>query len=162
MTITVLNSEFVAGITQVDGRVPIVETHTFSDGRVVRFEYLATAEIDSQIVMQARADRIQTELNIREASLLEAANGEAPITKYQFRQRFTASERQVIDAFHFTFESNENLTAGQKAAIRTNLEDFYSSLGVYLNNPTTVAGVELYEALGLIAAGRAAEILSNG
>lgn len=159
---TVVSSTYSAGAAQADGRFDVTERHLLSDGRDVAFNYRAEANVDPTVVMTARAVRVQDQINANEAAVLASAAGSVPLTKYQFRQRFTYAERLAVDAFNAGFEGNAGLTAEQKAAIRTNLNDFAASGAVYLDNPATAAGVQLYETLGLIAAGRAAEILSNG
>lgn len=161
MAVTVTESSFETGSAQNDGAVPVTERHLLSDGRSVSFEYLAPAGVDPAVVMAARAERVAAVATAREEALLIAQTGEIPLTKFQFRQRFTYAERVAVDAFNAGFESHAGLTAEQKAAIRTNLADFNASGAVFLSNPATVAGVQLYEALGLIAPGRAAEILNG-
>lgn len=158
---TVVSSAFTTGAVQVDGRFDVTERHLLSDGRDVVFTYRTDGSIDPSVVMAARATRVQNEINANEAAVLASAAGSVPLTKYQFRQRFTYSERLAIDAFNGGFESNGALMVEQKAAIRTNLNDFSASGAVYLDNPATIAGVQLYETLGLIAVGRAAEILNG-
>ena len=160
--ITVVQTVVEEGPLQNDGvSRHVTERHVMSDGRTAQYVYLAGAGMDAQVVAQARAQRLQSEIQAREAALNEAANGATPLTKYQFRQLFTYPERLAIDAFNHGFEAHPSLTTEQKAAIRTNLEDYNVSGAVYLDNPATIAGVQLYEALGLIASGRAAEILSG-
>jgi hypothetical protein len=82
------------------------------------------------------------------------------LTKLEFRRKLTDAERPYIDEFNATFESNGLLTVEQKRAIRSGLEDYKVAQEVNLDDPQTQAMVQLYEALGLIAAGRATEILS--
>lgn len=148
---------------QADGRSYVSERHLLSDGRNVEFRYLADlSTLDPAVVMSARALRVQAEISANEAALFVAQEGRVPLTKYQFRQRFTYAERVNIDAFHAGFEGNAGLSAEQKAAIRTSLADFDASGAVLLDNPATIAGVQFYETVGLIAPGRAAEILNNG
>jgi len=157
----IIQSMHTEGATQADGRVFVTERHLLSDGRTVEFEYLADDTINRDAVMTARATRIAAQIAARDAANGIAAEGSAPLTKYQFRQLFTYPERIAIDAFNLSFESNAQLTAEQKAAIRTNLADFAASSAVHLSNPQTMAGVQMYEALGLIAPGRAAEIING-
>ncbi len=156
---TVTQSTYTTGPTQADGRAYVTESHLLSDGRVVQFEYLADEGVDPAAVLHARSQRVESEVQANEAALNEASNGRTPLTKYQFRQRFTYPERIAIDGFHDTYQESGSLTEQQKAAIRTNLEDYRVSGAVYLDNPATIAGVQMYEALGLIAQGRSAEIL---
>ncbi len=84
-----------------------------------------------------------------------------PLAVSQFRNRFTEAEKQAIYA-----------AAASSIAIRVWLDDLAAVTvvldpadptivlaGVQLDNPRTIAGVQGLEAAGLIAAGRAAEIL---
>lgn len=161
MAVTVTNSTTLTGAVQADGRVRTHETHLLSDGREFTFDYDREPGTDPDAVLTARAARINAEMAAREAADIEAANGEIPLTKYQFRQRFTHTERMAIDAFNATFEANGDLTAEQKGAIRTALADLDASQAVSLTNTSTIAGVQMYEALELLAEGRAAEILNG-
>jgi hypothetical protein len=79
------------------------------------------------------------------------------VTKYQFRQLFTMNERVAID----NYAMNPNIPANYKAIMLTLLKDLELSQVVELNNPAVIQGVHLLEQLGLIAAGRAAVVLSN-
>ena len=85
-----------------------------------------------------------------------ALNYEVPVSKYAFRQRFTAEERYAMDAFNAGYEANAQLTDQQRAAIRTALNDFNAADYVHLS--LALPALQMYEALGLIAAGRAAVI----
>jgi len=73
----------------------------------------------------------------------------ARITRMQFVQRFTDQEMQGIIA---AAKSNPSLEAF--------LLQWQAADGVLLTDPTTVAGVQALEAAGLIATGRAQQILS--
>lgn len=158
---TVTQSTYTTGPAQADGRAYVTESHLLSDGRIVQFEYLADAGVDPNTVMQLRAQRVEAETQANEAAAGIAAQGAVPWTKFQFRQRFTSAEQVAIDEFNATFESNPGLNAEQKRQIRTGLKNLDASGAVYADNPATIAGVQMYEALGLIASGRAAEILGG-
>ena len=152
---TIVSSTWVAGATQVDGTVAIRESHLLSDQSIVTFDYFAAESVDPNTVMTLRAQRLQAELEA------QAQNGTIHLTKLQFRRLFTFPERIAIDQFNATFESNPMLSDEQKALVRTSLNDYNVAEGVYLNDPATDAGVQIYETLGLIAPGRAAEILNG-
>lgn len=81
------------------------------------------------------------------------------LTHYAFRKRFTPAEQELIDEFNATFESHPGLTAEQKRKVRTGLKNFDSASGVVLSDPAIPAILGLYTLLGLLAEGRAAEIL---
>ncbi len=89
-----------------------------------------------------------------------AANESSPsieITKYEFRKLFTLTERIGIDAA----PTNTNIPLGYRNMLVTMNKDMELSGAVILTNPDVAAGVNFLETLGLIAAGRAARILSN-
>lgn len=106
-----------------------------------------------------RAANIGAAVDAKEAARQEAENFTLGLTKLEFRNLFTYSERLAIDAFNAGFEAHPGLTTEQKSMIRTSLEDFRVAENVVLTNAATIAGVQLYESLGLIAPGRSAEIL---
>ncbi len=158
----IVSSTYTTGHLQADGRRYIKERHLLDDGRSVDFEYLADAQINPVMVMTERAARLSAELQAQEASSAEAANGVIPLTKYQFRQRFTFPERVAIDQFNGgVYLVSDALTAEQKAGITMMLEDYKAATEVRLSDPATIAAVQMYEGLGLIAQGRAGEILNG-
>lgn len=76
-----------------------------------------------------------------------------------FRRRFTKAERSgiewaAVDRADQTMEQRQ-----QAAALRSDLKDQAQAQYIDLDDPDTVAGVQALEAIGLIAPGRAAEIL---
>ena len=85
------------------------------------------------------------------------AIGEISLTRYEFRKLFTLTERVAID----NFQSNPNIPDNYKAILFTLLKDLELSGAVELFNPDVQSGVGLLEQLGLLASGRAAQILSN-
>lgn len=82
------------------------------------------------------------------------------LTKLAFRRLFTPLEQKAIDRFNATFETHPVLTDEQKDDVRTGLENYRAASSVSLDDPDTVAVLALYEALGILEAGRAAEILA--
>lgn len=97
--------------------------------------------------------------------VVEAGPAQPPVsrvmTKLAFRRLFTTAERQAIDEFNATFSTNPMLTDEQRRHVRTANADFAEAQDVDLADADTIAGVWLYAALGLIAAGRAEEILNG-
>ena len=159
---TIVSSTYTEGDVQADGRRYIKERHLLDDGRSVDFEYLADAQINPGAVMTARAARLSTELQAQDAASAEAANGVIPLTKYQFRQRFTFPERVAVDQFNGgAYLVSAALTAEQKAGMTTMLEDYKAATEVRLDDPATISAVQMYEGFGLIAQGRAGEILNG-
>ena len=89
------------------------------------------------------------------------------LTKLQFRNRFTAAEKRAIE-----FASLDNPSASQEdrlkaADLRVFLADVEAATpepdgtSIDLDDPRTVSGVNALESYGLIATGRATEILSG-
>lgn len=79
------------------------------------------------------------------------------IPKYEFRKLFTLNERVAIDNVQY----NPNIPAQYKAILLTINKDLEVSSEVQLYNPDVINGVGLLEQIGLIAPGRAAQILTN-
>ena len=71
------------------------------------------------------------------------------ITRLQFLLRFTDAEMQSIVA-----------AAEQSPALRAALLKWQTAEGIVLTDPVTIAGVQALEIAGIIAPGRAAEILA--
>lgn len=79
------------------------------------------------------------------------------ITKFQFRQLFTTSERVLID----NIADNEAYSTQVRAMINTFMEDLRQSGEVILTSQPVIAGVTFLETVGLIATGRKERILAN-
>ena len=88
-------------------------------------------------------------------------------TKLQFRNLFTTVEKVGIDLAAIDNPTADTTTRIQSASLRVFLEDLSSATpdpdgtSIDLDDPRTVAGVNALESFGLIAAGRATEILSG-
>jgi hypothetical protein len=82
------------------------------------------------------------------------------LTHIEFRRLFTPFEQQLSDEFEVTFESNGALTVEQKRSLRTGYKNFHAATVVDKDDPDVAPMLGLYEALGIIAVGRAAEILA--
>ena len=79
------------------------------------------------------------------------------LTRYEFRKLFTFNERVAIDSS----PNNAAIPANYRAALFTMLKDLELSGEVQLWNPDVQQGIGLLEQLGLLAVGRAAQIISN-
>jgi len=79
------------------------------------------------------------------------------LTKFQFRSLFTFAERVEID----DFANNTNLTTDQKRQLKTLQYDLSIAESINLQDPLTIQGVQLLETLGLIAPGRASQVLAG-
>lgn len=83
---------------------------------------------------------------------------EIVLTRYEFRKLFTLNERVALD----NIANSTTVPAQYKAMIGTFMKDLELSGAVFLNsNPDVAAGLNLCEQLGLLAPGRAAQILAN-
>lgn len=159
---SITSSTHTTGTAQADGRVWVKESHQISDGRVFDYEYLADLTVvDPQIVMSARAARINAELVMRDASVAEAQNGSVPWSKVEWERKFTDAEFTAVWAFNDSFESSPYLTAEQKTSIRRGLAEYKLASVVDAADPRTQAMIGLYVALGILTAERGAEILNG-
>jgi hypothetical protein len=79
------------------------------------------------------------------------------LTKYQFRKLFTLAERTAIDNIQY----NSAFSGSIKATVTTLQKDLEVSGEVDLHLADTVAGIKFLESVGLIKAGRAAQIIAN-
>lgn len=80
-----------------------------------------------------------------------------PLTKLEFRKLFTLSERVIID----NAQTNPSISSENKAILFTMQKDMELATEIDLTNSDTIAGVNFLESLGLIATGRAEQVLSN-
>ena len=83
------------------------------------------------------------------------------ITKLAFRNRFTVAEKTAIEFASLDDPSADTPTRLQKAALRATLKDQEAATFIDLDQAETIAGVQGLEAMGLLAQGRAEEILTD-
>jgi hypothetical protein len=157
----IVNSVIEEQIPQVDGRIDVTEKHTYDDGATQYISYLASAELDLQLVANLRAENINKQLELKALAEAEAMNFEIPLFKAEFRDRFTTQEQIYIDNFNASYQSNPNLSTEQKAGILSALAYYADAGRVYLSHPKTISFVNMYEQLGILAEGRAAEVLNG-
>ncbi|MFV0680313.1 hypothetical protein [Ottowia sp.] len=81
------------------------------------------------------------------------------ITRLAFRNRFSVVEKTALEIASLDKATAALATRQQAAALRVYLKDVDSSTFIDLDRAETRAGVQQLEALGLLAVGRAAEIL---
>ena len=81
------------------------------------------------------------------------------ITKLAFRNRFTKAEKAGIEFAALDDPTAPTAQRQQAAALRADLKDQEQATYVDLDDEDSRAGVLTLEAVGLIAAGRAVEIL---
>jgi len=82
-------------------------------------------------------------------------------TKLAFERKFSDAEWAAAQAFNAGFESITQLSDEQKLKIRRGLNDYRIATEISSVDPGTVTLLSLYEAFGVIAAGRALEILNG-
>lgn len=81
------------------------------------------------------------------------------ITKLAFRNRFTLGEKVMLELAALDDPSAAMPARQQAAALRANLADTAAATFIDLIDASTRAGVQMLEAAGLLAEGRALEIL---
>jgi hypothetical protein len=90
-----------------------------------------------------------------------AAAAPRHVTKLAFRNRFTAAEKVGIEIAAIDDPTATAARRQQAAALRVNQADQRDAIYIDLDRPATRAGVQQLESVGLIAAGRAAQILDT-
>lgn len=83
------------------------------------------------------------------------------ITRAAFRARFTQAEKIAIELAGLDDPSATMEARSQAAAIRTYQKDVDAAEFIDLTDPATAGGVQALEGAGLLAEGRAAEILTT-
>ena len=81
------------------------------------------------------------------------------ITRLAFRNRFTTAEKVALEIAALDNPAAPMPARAQAAALRANQADLSAATYVDLDRPDTRAGVQILEAAGLLAAGRALVIL---
>lgn len=84
---------------------------------------------------------------------------ETSITRLAFRNRFTSAEKVALEIAQLDNPAAAMPARAQAAALRSSQADLAAATFVDLQRPDTRAGVQMLEAGGLLAAGRALEIL---
>ncbi len=83
------------------------------------------------------------------------------ITRLAFRKRFTQAEKVALELAALDDPAAAPAQRAQAAGMRAYLKDVDAAAFIDLADPHTAAGVQALEAAGLLAAGRAAEILTT-
>lgn len=84
---------------------------------------------------------------------------ESRITRLAFRNRFTTGEKVALEIAALDDPTAPMPQRAQAAALRANNADLAAATFIDLQRPETRAGVQMLEAAGLLAVGRAAVIL---
>lgn len=87
--------------------------------------------------------------------------GRRVLTKLEYRRLFTFEERMSIDSFTANYLDIAFLSAEQKSAIRTSLQDYADAQDINLDDADTVRGIGLYVQFGLILPNRLPEVLNG-
>ena len=82
------------------------------------------------------------------------------ITRLAFRKRFTQAEKVALEIAAIDDPSATPAQRAQAAALRAYLKDVDAATFIDLADAHVAAGVQTLEAAGLLAAGRAAEIVT--
>jgi hypothetical protein len=151
------SSTYTEGAAQADGRRYVKETHTDDTGKTYEFEWLGSQ--DAGAVLAARAEALSALITTQREAEALVLGTRLPLTKLQFERRFSNDEWAAIQAFNAGYDQHPALDDAQKLPIKRGLSEYALALDIALTDPGTVALVGLYEALGLLASGRAAEIL---
>lgn len=146
----IVSSIILSQTQQVDERTAVTERHTDHHGHEYDISYIAAVGVDIYAVMSARAIALGADIDALEAQELESHNYEIPLSQIAFLKRFTATERTDVYVAKRTDAEVEDVWNFVLLAIN----------GVYLNDPITVAGLDLLETKGLIGVGRALELRS--
>lgn len=152
-------SIYTEGPLQQDGRRYVKETHVDDDGSAFEYEWLGSQ--DAQPVVDARAAKLIELLKVKAQAQTFVADTKLPLTKLKFERLFSDTEWAAAQTFNTTFETSEYLSDDQKLTIRRGLNDYKIAVDVSLTDPGTIAIVTLYEAFGVLAPGRAAEVLNG-
>ena len=83
------------------------------------------------------------------------------ITKLAFRNRFTTQEKVTIEIAQLDVPTAPMPQRAQAAALRSSQADILASSYIDLERADTRAGVQMLEQAGLIASGRALQILDS-
>lgn len=83
------------------------------------------------------------------------------ITQFAFRQRLTQAERIAIEIASLDDPSAAMSVRQQAAALRVGMGDLAQAQYVDLDHPEVVAALSMLEGAGLIAAGRADEVIGQ-
>lgn len=82
------------------------------------------------------------------------------ITQYAFRQRFTQAERVAVEIASLDDPGAPLPARQQAAALRVSMDDLAQARYVDLDLPTVATSLAALESAGLLASGRANEILN--
>ena len=121
----IVTSVIVDQTTQADGSLSVHERHTDHTGLTYDVNYFAPAGMDIDAVLSARASKIGSDIDAREAIEAEANNYTLPIRTDDLMLRLTAAERKAIrqarntnadvDDVLYVFENRDTINPGSAA-----------------------------------------------
>lgn len=134
--------------------------------------YIVTRKSDGQEVYRYNADApiewsgMEFVAHDHAAEVDPGGVTDAPIvamswTKLAFERKFSDAEWAAAQDFNAGFEAIPQLSDDQKLKIRRGLNDYKIATEISSVDQGTVTLLSLYEAFGVIAAGRAQEILNG-
>jgi hypothetical protein len=129
-----------------------------SDNKTV-YAYTADAPVAFPELPFAEFDHI-AEVNVNQDGSINELPG-TRITRLAFRSRFSTAEKVGLEIASL---DNPAATMEQRslaATLRAYLQDVQAATFIDLHRPDTRAGVQQLEQLGLLGAGRAAQILDT-
>lgn len=158
---TTIKIDTFGGLAPADtGGVPNMKTYTVTHrqtGAVV-YRYSADAPIEWVGMEFATHDHAEV---IEQQPVAPVTVEDRRITRLAFRNRFTQSEKAAIEIAALDNPSAPMAQRAQSAALRASMKDQEVASFIDLSRPDTRAGVQQLEAAGLIAQGRAVEILDG-
>ena len=157
----IISSTYTEGPQQVDGRRYVSELHTDDRGQTYAYEWLGSQ--DAGLVVADRASVLSAQIAAQRAAEAVVFGTVLPLTKYQFRQLFTFSERVAVDALRAGIETHPGLTDEQRSMIRTGFNDLDAAQDVarpFL--PDVLTMLDLFVSLGILTTERKAQIVSAG
>ena len=128
----------------------------------MRYEILKDGNVENVVVADERfMQEHYPEGNYRKVEPAEPVQQDRRITKRAFRNRFTNAEKAGIEFAALDDPTAPIAQRQQAAALRADLKDQEQATFIDLDDEDTRTGVLTLEAVGLIAAGRAVEILDT-
>ena len=128
----------------------------------MRIEILSNGVVVNTIM----ADAVFAEARYPGAWRAAADQGSVPasvrrVTVLGFRNRFTTAEKVTIDISSLDVPTATSAARQQAAGLRANMTDTAVAAFIDLDRTDTRSGVQQLEAAGLLAVGRAAQILDG-
>ena len=147
---TIVSSHFVEDPIEADGRWRVTDYIKDSDGNEYSYEYRCTGgDMVPSVVHQKRVEAVSRKLAIIDAANSVVAGTTIPLSKVGILRRVTAEEWEALQT-------------SQSKHVRYFRDVFNAATNIYRNDPLTIAGFAMLEQAGVLRAGRAEEILSDG